>query len=209
MTPWKDARLLILDVETTGLSPATGAIVQLGYVCVEGRKLVAAGEQLIDPEGRAISPEAGRVHGITAADVADAPTFADVAPGLIEEAGKCLAVVAYNAPFDESFLMSAAWRALGTAGIHALQRWRWLDPFIWIKHLDRSTGRMRLVDACLRRGIPFDLDKSHGAGYDTQRLATLLLRLMDVMPDDLDDLLATEERWRREHWSVAADAGRG
>src|ERR687886_2108778 len=70
----------VLDVETTGLSPRTDRIVELGVVLLDDRGEVEAEfETLINP-GRDVGPT--HLHGIRAADVAEAPSFAEVAPYL-------------------------------------------------------------------------------------------------------------------------------
>jgi DNA polymerase-3 subunit epsilon len=71
--------LVVLDLETTGLDPATDRIVEIGCV-----KLASAGRDSqpgrevrswrVNP-GRPIPPASAQVHGITDADVATCPTF--------------------------------------------------------------------------------------------------------------------------------------
>lgn len=79
--------LVILDTETTDLE---GYLVQLSVL------RASDGEVLLDTFINpccAISPEAKRVHGITAAHVADAPKFTDIEKTLRELlAGKLVAV---------------------------------------------------------------------------------------------------------------------
>jgi DNA polymerase-3 subunit epsilon len=70
--------LVILDLETTGVSIASDRIVELSAM-----KVSPGGEEewltmRLNP-GIPISPEATRVHGITDADVANEPHFKDVA----------------------------------------------------------------------------------------------------------------------------------
>ncbi len=70
--------LVVIDLETTGVSIATDRIVEISAL-----KVSPEGEQewltmRLNP-GIPISPEATRIHGITDADVADKPHFKDVA----------------------------------------------------------------------------------------------------------------------------------
>src|SRR5659263_161138 len=70
--------LVILDLETTGVSIASDRIVEISAM-----KVGPGGEEewltlRLNP-GIPISPEATRVHGITDADVANEPHFKDVA----------------------------------------------------------------------------------------------------------------------------------
>src|SRR3712207_1818935 len=87
----------VVDVETTGLSPRTDRIVEIGIVLLDSRGEVESEfETLINP-GRDVGPTG--IHGISASDVVDAPLFGDVAPHLRSLlAGRV--VVALNALFD-------------------------------------------------------------------------------------------------------------
>lgn len=92
-----------IDLETTGLSPRFGdRICEVAAVRYHGPNEEARLCTLVDP-GRAISPAAMAVNGITADMLAGAPSFATIAQDLLAmlEDG---AIVAHNAPFDLSFL---------------------------------------------------------------------------------------------------------
>jgi DNA polymerase-3 subunit epsilon len=85
---------VILDTETTGIS-RHDEIVQIAVLAPDGEALL---DTLIRPT-RSIPNEATVIHGITDADVADAPPFPKIFPRLKEIiAGKT--VIIYNAPFD-------------------------------------------------------------------------------------------------------------
>ena len=92
----------VIDLETTGLFPQKhDRILEIGVVFVTDEGAIE-GEwsTLVDPQ-RDVGPT--RIHGITARDVLDAPTFAEIAPLLIESlCGRTL--VAHNARFDIGFL---------------------------------------------------------------------------------------------------------
>ena len=78
-----DRPIAFLDLETTGLVPSSARIVELCVLKVhpDGRQELLASR--IDPEVP-IPPESTRVHGITDADVAGKPTFAQYAAQLKE-----------------------------------------------------------------------------------------------------------------------------
>jgi len=91
----------VVDVETTGLHPRTDRVVEVAVVHVSAEGQVT-GEftTLINP-GRDVGPT--RIHGIRAADVLQAPTFAQAAATLWQLLdGRVL--VAHNVPFDSRFL---------------------------------------------------------------------------------------------------------
>ena len=70
--------LVCFDLETTGTDIATDRIVQIGLIRVETDGSRRSFEALANPQ-RPIPPQATAVHGITDADVADKPPFAQLA----------------------------------------------------------------------------------------------------------------------------------
>ncbi len=97
-----DWPLVVVDVETTGLSPRYGdRVIEIGLVRAEGGVETTFGS-LVNP-CYPISPGAMAVHGITQAMVEWAPTFGELA-GRIWPFLDGAIVVAHNAPFDLSFL---------------------------------------------------------------------------------------------------------
>lgn len=109
MSPYEFA---VVDLETTGLSPQHHhriievAIVHVG---VDGGRQ-AAWSTLINPQ-RDVGATDADVHGLTGADLFDAPTFDDVA-GDIADRLRGRIVVAHNLPFDANFL-AAEFQRLG------------------------------------------------------------------------------------------------
>lgn len=95
-------RYAVIDLETTGFSPVHDRVVEAACVLVEERAIVGAWSSLVNP-GRPIPEYASRVHGITDADVANAPPFAYVQRRLFDLCEGAI-VVAHNASFDLSFL---------------------------------------------------------------------------------------------------------
>jgi DNA polymerase-3 subunit epsilon len=97
-------REIILDTETTGLSPKDGhRIVEIG--ALEMVNKVLTGKQFhyyINPE-RSMPSEAYRVHGISEEFLKDKPLFKDVVEGFLEFI-KEDSLVIHNAPFDIKFL---------------------------------------------------------------------------------------------------------
>jgi len=78
-----------LDIEGTGVDPYRDRIVEICILSDDGREL----ETRVNP-GVPIPQEATAVHGITDADVADAPRFAEIAGDLREAWGDVPAVPA-------------------------------------------------------------------------------------------------------------------
>ena len=91
------------DTETTGLYPASEALVEIGAVrfnLLEGPKEYF--QTLIHP-GRPIPPMATSVHGITDEMVADAPSLEKALPAFLHFISGAVPM-AHNAPFDIGFI---------------------------------------------------------------------------------------------------------
>ena len=97
-------REIILDTETTGLSPQDGhRIIEIG--ALEMVNHVPTGKTFhiyINPE-REIEADAMAVHGITNERVANEPVFAEIADDFINFIGDAKLVI-HNAPFDMGFI---------------------------------------------------------------------------------------------------------
>jgi len=98
-----ETKLVFLDVETTGLSPAMGdRVIELGMITSQGATEISRFSHLINP-GRPIPADAQRVHGIGDQDVSDSPPFKD----LVAEIESILVdslVVGHNVRFDIGFM---------------------------------------------------------------------------------------------------------
>ncbi len=108
-TPLYDTTFVVVDLETTGGSPAADAITEIGAVKVRGGVVLGEFATLIDP-GRAIPPAIVHVTGITDVMVRAAPRIEAVLPGFLEFAAGAV-LVAHNARFDTAFLKAAAERS--------------------------------------------------------------------------------------------------
>ncbi len=89
-----------IDFETANSSRSSACAV--GLSLVEDGKIVDRVHQLIRPNPLDFDPVNVSIHGITKADVADAPSFAEFWPDLMQKVTGPL--VAHNASFDMSVL---------------------------------------------------------------------------------------------------------
>lgn len=105
-TPLIATTFVVLDLETTGLSPATDRITEIGAVKVCGGEVLGELRTFVHP-GRPIPPAITAVTGITDAMVRDAPPIAVVLPVVVDFLGDAV-LVAHNAGFDVGFLRAAA-----------------------------------------------------------------------------------------------------
>lgn len=93
---------VVIDFQTTGLAPrGADRVIEVALVRVEADGTVGEPWSTLINPGRDTGVQF--IHKITDADVAEAPTFAQIAPYLLSQLDGAV-VVAHNAPFDEEFL---------------------------------------------------------------------------------------------------------
>ena len=107
-TPLYDITFCVLDLETTGGSPAACEITEIGAVKYRHGELLGTFQTLVDP-GTAIPPAITYLTGITQAMVCDAPAIETVLPSFLEFIGDAV-IVGHNVRFDLSFLNAACLR---------------------------------------------------------------------------------------------------
>jgi DNA polymerase-3 subunit epsilon len=100
--PLSDVTFVVVDLETTGGSPATSAITEIGAVKVRGGEQLGEFQTLVNPDTD-IPPFIAVLTGITDAMVADAPSLRATLPAFLDWARGSV-LVAHNAPFDLGFL---------------------------------------------------------------------------------------------------------
>ena len=140
----------VVDCETTGVDPEQDRIVSLAVVLTDLSKPSAqdapAFEAKLNP-GIPIPAGATRVHGLRDQDVAECPSFGDIAQALKDFVGD-RPLVGFNVRFDKRFLNAELKRAglvtfAGTRS-HSIQRtlertWGYLPS------LDNALARMRVL----------------------------------------------------------------
>ncbi len=94
--------LSFVDVETTGMSPRYGRIIEIGILRVENGKIVDQFSSLVNPH-TVVDPFIQSMTGITAEDLQNAPSFYQI-KDRIKEILKDSLFVAHNVLFDYMFL---------------------------------------------------------------------------------------------------------
>ncbi|MCA1833987.1 MAG: DEDD exonuclease domain-containing protein [Actinomycetota bacterium] len=107
-TPLVETTFCVVDLETTGGSPATCSITEIGAVKVRGGEVLGEFQTLVNPR-EPIPPFISALTGITDAMVAGAVTIDEALPSFLEFAGSSV-LVAHNAGFDTRFLRTASQR---------------------------------------------------------------------------------------------------
>lgn len=108
--PLHEVVFVILDLETSGAAPSTGAaITEIGAVKVRGGEIIGEFQTFVNPQ-HGLSNFIISLTGITDDMLTDAPKIKSVLPDFIEFLGshRETVLVAHNAPFDLGFLKAAA-----------------------------------------------------------------------------------------------------
>ena len=104
-TPLSQVTFVVLDVETTGGSPATCSLTEVAAARYRGGELLGTYQTFVRPDER-IPPFITALTGISDAMVADAPRIGEMLPSFLEFLGGAV-VVGHNVRFDLSFLNHA------------------------------------------------------------------------------------------------------
>ena len=180
--------LLFFDIESTGLNIASDSIIELCFV-----KILPGGEQRIktwrvkpwDYERgcqRPINPSAQAVHGISAEDLADCPTFCEIADEVVEWISDSDLAGFNSAKFDLPLLAEE---------IERVRRWK-------NKELPVNLHDMKMVDVqnifhameprTLKAAYMFycgrDLENAHAAEADTLATYEVLKGQLDRYAGD-------------------------
>ena len=105
-TPLHEVTFVVVDLETTGGSPQSCEITEIGAVKVRGGEMLGEFQTLVNP-GVPIPPFIAVLTGINNSMVAGAPRLGTALPAFLEFAGAESVLVAHNAPFDIGFLKAA------------------------------------------------------------------------------------------------------
>lgn len=154
----------IVDVETTGLSPAKDEIIEL---CIVLFRSDNTGSCVIEDEyiglrepSCVIHPAASRVNGITYADVCGRDLDYDLVANLINRADF---LIAHNASFDRNFM----------AGMFPeVREKKWYCSMSGINWLAKGCPNRRLQDLLHYHGI--NPGRAHRAGNDVRATLELL-----------------------------------
>jgi DNA polymerase III epsilon subunit family exonuclease len=184
---------VVFDVETTAMKPENGYIVDIAALRVRDGQVVDRFESLVNP-GRSIVGH--QVHGISDADVASAPTAADMLPRFAEWVGDA-PLVAHNVAFDLPFVLrhlpnDAKWEP--KAVYDTLELGYQLYP---------DAGSWKLPDL-----IRFVFGREHAAAHrampDAEATAELFIEMSNGLPQRLDEIradIADEVRRARESYN--------
>jgi DNA polymerase-3 subunit epsilon len=169
-------RQIILDTETTGLSPKSGhRVIEIGCVELINRRLTGNHFHYYLNPDRDIDPGAQAVHGITRQFLADKPRFKEIVDALIDYV-KDAEIIIHNADFDLGFLDSE----LKLCGKKFLPFEEYVSNVICTLQMARNKhpGQKNNLDIlCKRYGVDNSKRDLHGALLDSEILADVYLAM--------------------------------
>lgn len=169
--------LAFFDLETTGVRIGRDRIVQIGIVRLLPDGSRESYQSLVRP-GIPIPAEATAVHGITDADVADAPPLEDLVATILEQLAGCDLAGFNLLRFDVPFLAEELHR-VGAEWDHAACR---------IVDVQRIYHKMepRNLGAALKFYCDREHEGAHDALADVEATADVLLAQLDRYSEQLE-----------------------
>ena len=171
-----DRPLAFFDLETTGTRIGTDRIVQFGVVRLMPDGSRESWQCLLNP-GIPIPAEATAVHGITDADVADAPLLDEMAHAIMQRLEGCdlagFNCLRFDVPFlaEELFRVGMAWDHAGLRVVDVQRIYHQMEP--------------RNLSAALKFYCDREHDGAHDALADVEATADVLLAQLERYSDRL------------------------
>lgn len=176
--------IIFFDLETTGINVAEDRIVEISYIKVYPNGKEESETIRVNP-GMPIPPEATALHGITDADVAEAPTFKEIAKHISRVFEGC-DLAGYNSDrFDVPLLAEEMIRADAKFDV---SRRKTIDVQTIFHKMEQRT-----LSAAYKFYCGKTLENAHSAGADTRATYEVLQAQLDRYPDLPNDVAALSE----------------
>ena len=173
--------LVIFDLETTGLDMVNDRVIQLSYIKVypDGKEI--RGDMLINPE-KHIPELVEQLTGIKDADVADKPTFKQVAAKLNEEFTGC-DFAGFNSNFFDIPMLAEEFLRAGID--FDFSKCRLIDACTIFKKMERRNLAAAYKFYC-GRAMEEDFE-AHRADQDTEATYRVLMGQLDMYNSNVQD----------------------
>ena len=168
-------RQIVLDTETTGLSPSDGhRIIEIGCIELMNRQRTRQDFHVYINPKREIDAGALAVHGITAKFLSDKPVFSEIMDGLLDYLRDAELII-HNAAFDVGFL-EYEFQLAGCKSKSLADYCTVLDTLTYARK--KHAGQRNSLDAlCKRYRVDNTNRKLHGALLDAELLAEVYLAM--------------------------------
>ena len=184
-----DAEYCVFDIETTGLSPQSCKITEIGAVIVKKGEVIDKFDTFTDPEVH-IPENITKLTSITDEMVAGAPKNANAVREFLKFAGNRI-LVAHNASFDTSFIRKVAQDnqiEFTVPYMDTVALSRYANPELKNHKLDTIAEYFNLGDF-----------HHHRACDDAEMLGMILIKLFDKIKNEGASNLAEMQNLMSEH----------
>lgn len=166
-----DGTFVVFDIETTGFSPVTNRIIEIGAVKVDKGQIVGRFSVFVNPQVP-IPFEIEKLTGINDSMVMEAETIERVLPQFLDFVGDAV-LVAHNANFDVSFIKENAKRQqipvdftyVDTVGIARML----------------LTGQSKYTLDAVAKTLKISLENHHRAVDDAECTAEIFMKFIEML----------------------------
>ena len=166
-----DGTFVVFDIETTGFSPVTNRIIEIGAVKVDKGQIVGRFSVFVNPQVP-IPFEIEKLTGINDSMVMEAETIESVLPQFLDFVGDAV-LVAHNANFDVSFIKENAKRQqipvdftyVDTVGIARML----------------LTGQSKYTLDAVAKTLKISLENHHRAVDDAECTAEIFMKFIEML----------------------------
>ncbi len=166
-----DGTFVVFDIETTGFSPVTNRIIEIGAVKVDKGQIVDRFSVFVNPQVP-IPFEIEKLTGINDSMVMEAETIESVLPQFLDFVGDAV-LVAHNANFDVSFIKENAKRQqipvdftyVDTVGIARML----------------LTGQSKYTLDAVAKTLKISLENHHRAVDDAECTAEIFMKFIEML----------------------------
>ena len=162
---------VVFDIETTGFSPVTNRIIEIGAVKVENGQITDRFSTFVNPEVP-IPFEIEKLTSINDSMVMDAETIETVLPKFLKFVGDA-ALVAHNANFDVSFIKENAKRQ------QIAVNFTYVDTVGIARML--LTGQAKYTLDAVAKTLKISLENHHRAVDDAECTAEIFLKFIEML----------------------------
>ncbi len=165
---------VVFDIETTGLSPISCKIIEIGAVVTKKGEIISRYNTFVNP-GIPIPANITELTGIDDSMVKDAPSIDAVLPEFLEYCGDRM-LIAHNASFDTSFIRTAAEELnipFNNPYLDTVALSRYLNPGLKNHKLDTVAAHYKLGDF-----------NHHRASDDAEMLALIFGKMIERMTEE-------------------------
>ena len=170
-----DEKYVVFDIETTGFSPVTNRIIEIGAVKVENGEITERFSTFVNPQVP-IPFHIEKLTSINDSMVMDADPIEVVLPRFLEFVGDAI-LVAHNANFDVSFIKENAKRQ----GIPV--DFTYVDTVGIARAL--LTGQSKYTLDAVAKTLGISLENHHRAVDDAECTAEIFVKFIEMLKKDI------------------------